>query len=150
MTPGLVDKILARMTRRHDLSSALAARHHVMSTRWNFSFTKDARLGHKNFVGSIANQRTIGNGGRSGNRTHDRIILQPLSRRCPRLCRTSSIHGGGSEIRTRDGVNHMVAVRKDLSGQTPRLSGLPPQPFEMVGVPGNAPGLGTHLVRFRL
>jgi hypothetical protein len=39
---------------------------------------------------------------------------------------------------------------KDLSGQAPRLSGLPPQPFEMVGVPGNAPGLGTHLVRFRL
>ena len=37
-----------------------------------------------------------------------------------------------------------------LSGQAPRLSGLPPQHFEMVGVPGNAPGLGTHLVRFRL
>jgi len=38
-----------------------------------------------------------------------------------------------------------VAVRQDLSGQAPRLSGLPPQHFEMVGVPGNAPGLGTDL-----
>jgi hypothetical protein len=47
-------------------------------------------------------------------------------------------------------VNHKVAVRQDLSRQAPRLSGLPPQHFEMVGVPGNAPGLGTHLVRFRL
>jgi hypothetical protein len=37
-----------------------------------------------------------------------------------------------------------------LSGQAPRLSGLPPQQFKMVGVPGNAPGLGTDLVRFRL
>jgi hypothetical protein len=48
------------------------------------------------------------------------------------------------------GQTCMVAVRQDLSGQAPRLSGLPPQQFKMVGVPGNAPGLGTHLVRFRL
>ena len=47
MTPGLVDEILTGMTRRHDLSSAFAARHYVMSTRSDLTFTKDARLGHK-------------------------------------------------------------------------------------------------------
>ena len=106
MTPSLVDKILAGMARRHDLGSAFAAWYHVMPACRNFSFTKHARLGHKNFVGSIANYFNPENGGRSGNRTHDRSNLHPLSRRCPRLCRTSSSVGGGSEIRTRDGVNH--------------------------------------------
>jgi hypothetical protein len=33
-------------------------------------------------------------------------VRKDLSRRYPRLCRTSSSVGGGSEIRTRDGVNH--------------------------------------------
>ncbi len=106
MAPGLVDEILTGTARRHDLGSTFAARHYVMSTCRNFSFTKHTGLGHKNVVGSIANQCGIENGGRSGNRTHDRANLQPLSRRCPRLCRTSSVDGGGSEIRTRDGVNH--------------------------------------------
>ena len=106
MTPGLVDEILAGMTCRHDLGPAFAAGYHVMSACWNFSFAKHTRLGHKNFVGIIASQSNLENGGRSGNRTHDRSNLQPLSRRCPRLCRTSSTVGGGSEIRTRDGVNH--------------------------------------------
>ena len=106
VTPSLVDKILAGMARRHDLGSAFAARHHVMSPRRDLPFTERARIGHRIFIGSIANHRNIENGGRSGNRTHDRSNLQPLSRRCPRLCRTSSNVGGGSEIRTRDGVNH--------------------------------------------
>jgi hypothetical protein len=142
MTPGFVDEILAGMAGRHDLGSAFAARHYVMSTRRDLTFTEDARLGHKNFVGSIANQCSIENGGRSGNRTHDRIILQPLSRRRPRLCRTSSINGGGSEIRTRDGVNHTCFPGKLLV-----YPGLPPQQFEMVRASGNAPDPGTHLVR---
>ena len=106
MTPGLVDKIFTGMARRHDLGSALAARHHVMSLRRDLPFTERARIGHRIFIGSIANHRNIENGVRSGNRTHDRSNLQPLSRRCPRLCRTSSRVGGGSEICTRDGVNH--------------------------------------------
>ena len=46
MTPGLVDEILTGMARRHDLGSAFAARHHVMSTRWDLPFTEDARLCH--------------------------------------------------------------------------------------------------------
>ncbi len=75
MTPGLVDKILAGMARRHDLCSAFAARHYVMSTRRDLTFTEDAQLGHKNFVESIANRCGIENGGRSGNRTHDRSNL---------------------------------------------------------------------------
>jgi hypothetical protein len=106
MTPGLVDKILAGMARWHDLGPAFAARHHVMSPRRDRPFTERARIGHRIFIGSIANHSNIENGGRSGNRTHDRPNLQPLSRRCTRLCRTSSSVGGGSEIRTRDGVNH--------------------------------------------
>ncbi len=75
MTPGLVDEILAGMAGRHDFGSTFAARHYVMSTRRDLTFTEDARLGHKNFVGSIANQCSIENGGRSGNRTHDRFNL---------------------------------------------------------------------------
>ena len=90
MAPGLVDEILAGMAREHDFGSAFATRHQVMSPCRDLSFTEDARLGHKIFVGSIANQCRIENGGRSGNRTHDRSNLQPRSRRCPRLCRTSS------------------------------------------------------------
>src|SRR4051812_46235670 len=43
VTPRLVDEILTRMTRGHDLASAFAPRHHVMSTRWDLPFTKDAR-----------------------------------------------------------------------------------------------------------
>ena len=47
MTPGLVDEILTGMTRRHGLGSAFAARHYVMSTRRDLTFTKDARLDHR-------------------------------------------------------------------------------------------------------
>jgi hypothetical protein len=72
VTPRLVDEILTRMTRGHDFGSAFAPRHYVMSTRWDLPFTKDARLGHKVSPGSLANERRIENGGRSGNRTHDR------------------------------------------------------------------------------
>ena len=50
----------------------------------------------------------------------------------------------GRDLHSRWGEPHL------LSGQAPRLSGLTPQQIKMVGVPGNAPGLGTHLVRFRL
>ncbi len=56
MTPRLVDEILAGNTDQHDLLSAFAAGHYVMSTCRNFSFTKHTGLGHKNFGGSIANQ----------------------------------------------------------------------------------------------
>jgi hypothetical protein len=47
VTPSLVDEILKGMAGRHDFGSAFAARHHVMSARRDFSFTKHARLGHK-------------------------------------------------------------------------------------------------------
>ena len=50
MTPGVVDETLTGMARRHDLSSAFAARHYVMSSSRDLSFTEDARLGHKIFV----------------------------------------------------------------------------------------------------
>ena len=106
VTPGLVDEILTGMAGGDNLGSALAARHHVMSPRRDLPFTERARIGHRIFIGSIANHSNVENGGRSGNRTHDSSNLQPLSRRCPRLCRTSSNVGGGNEIRTRDGVNH--------------------------------------------
>jgi hypothetical protein len=62
MTPGLVDEILAGMARRHDLGPAFAARDHMMSPRRDLSLTENARLGHKIFVRSIANQRSIENG----------------------------------------------------------------------------------------
>ena len=103
MTLGLVNEILAGMTRRHDLGSTFAARHHVVPAGRNLTLTEDARLGHKRSAGSIPNQSHIENGRRSGNRTHDSVILQPLSRGFARLCRTSSISGGGSDIRTREG-----------------------------------------------
>ena len=45
------------------------------------------------------------------------------------------------------GATTTVAVRKDRSGQAPRLSGLPPKQTEMVRASGNAPDPGTHLVR---
>jgi hypothetical protein len=111
MTPGLVNEIFAGMARRHDLGSAFAARHYVMSTRRNFSFTEHTGLGHKDFVRSIANQCSIENGGRSGNRTHDRLNLQLGRPPGPFKAVSSSMpdffhFGGGSEIRTRDGVNH--------------------------------------------
>ena len=76
MAPRLVNEILAGMTCRHDLGSTFAARHHVMPAGRNLTFTEDARLGHKKFAGSIPNQSNIENGGRSGNRTHDRLNLQ--------------------------------------------------------------------------
>ena len=79
MTPSLVNEILTRMARRHDLSSAFAARHHVMSSRRNFSFTEHTGLGHKDFVRSIANQYSIENGGRSGNRTVFSALARPYS-----------------------------------------------------------------------
>jgi len=75
VTPGLVNEILARVARKHDLGSAFAARNHMMSTRWDLSLTKHARLGHKSFAANIANQCSTENGGRSGNRTHDRLTL---------------------------------------------------------------------------
>lgn len=75
VTPGLVNEILARVARRHDLGSAFAARNHMMSTRWGLPLTKHARLGHKSFAANIANQCSTENGGRSGNRTHDRLTL---------------------------------------------------------------------------
>jgi hypothetical protein len=42
VTPSPVDKILAGMARRHDLGSAFAARHHVMSPRRDLPFTERA------------------------------------------------------------------------------------------------------------
>jgi len=50
VTPGLVNEILARVVRKHDLGSAFAARNHMMSTRWDLPLTKHARLGHKSFA----------------------------------------------------------------------------------------------------
>ena len=47
MTPGFVDEIFTGMARRHDIGPAFAARHHVMPTRRDLTFTKDARLRHK-------------------------------------------------------------------------------------------------------
>ena len=76
MTPGFVDEILTGMARRHDLGPAFTTGQHMMSTCWNFSFTKHTRLDHKSVVESIANRCNIENGGRSGNRTHDRSNLQ--------------------------------------------------------------------------
>jgi len=35
VAPGFVDEVLARMTRRHDLGSTLAARDHVVAAGWN-------------------------------------------------------------------------------------------------------------------
>jgi hypothetical protein len=121
MAPGLVDEILAGMAREHDFGSAFATRHQVMSPCRDLSFTEDARLGHKIFVGSIANQCRIENGGRSGNRTHDRSNC-------------SRVQGGvlvcaGLLPALAEGARFalaIVAVRKDLSGRAPRLSGFPP------------------------
>src|SRR5215831_697966 len=47
MTPRFVDEVLTGMARRHDFGSAFAARHHMMSSRRDLPFTKDARLDHK-------------------------------------------------------------------------------------------------------
>jgi hypothetical protein len=44
VTPGLVDEILTGMARRHDLVSAFAPRHHVMSTCRDLPFTERARI----------------------------------------------------------------------------------------------------------
>ena len=156
MAPRLVNEILAGMTCRHDLGSAFAARHHVMPAGRNLTFTEDARLGHKKFAGSIPNQSHIENGGRSGNRTRDRVNLQLGRPPGPFNAVSSStpdfFHQWRRErdLHSRSGGTLKVAVRKDLSWQVPRLSGLPPQHFEMVRAPGNAPGPGTHLVRLRL
>lgn len=46
MAPRLVDKILARMARGHDLLAALATRHHVMSSRRHFALTEYAAFRH--------------------------------------------------------------------------------------------------------
>jgi len=119
MTPGLVDEILAGMTRRHDFGSAFAARHHVMSTRRDLPFTERARIGHRIFIGSIVNHRNIENGGRSGNRTHDRSNLQPLSRRCPRLCRTSSSLACESRTHLRGFADHCLGCSANGT-KTPR------------------------------
>lgn len=40
--PGLVDEVLARMTRRHDFTAALRLRHHVMSARLHDASTERA------------------------------------------------------------------------------------------------------------
>jgi hypothetical protein len=103
MTPSLVDEIPTGMARRHDLGSAFAARHHVMSTRQDLPFTERGRIGHRIFIGSIPNHYKIENGGRSGNRTHDRsnrrvAVRKDLSRRCPRLCRTSCTLAEGTRF----------------------------------------------------
>ena len=50
MTPSLVDEILAGMARRHDLGSAFAARHDVMSPRRDLPFTERARIRHRIFL----------------------------------------------------------------------------------------------------
>src|SRR5512145_1005579 len=76
MAPRLVNEILAGMTCRHDLGSTFATRHHVMPAGRNLTFTEGARLGHKKLAGSISNQGNIENGGRSGNRTHDRLTCR--------------------------------------------------------------------------
>ena len=42
MTPGLVDEILARMARGHDLRAALATRDDMMASRWHRAPTEYA------------------------------------------------------------------------------------------------------------
>jgi hypothetical protein len=46
MAPSLVNEILAGMTRRHDLSSALAARHYVVPSGGHLPVTECARFVH--------------------------------------------------------------------------------------------------------
>ena len=46
MTPGLVDKILAGMTRRHDLGPAFAAGHNMVPSGGHLPVTECARFVH--------------------------------------------------------------------------------------------------------
>ena len=150
MAPRLVNKILAGMTCRHDLGSTFATRHHVMPAGRNLTLTEDARLGHKKFAGSIPNQSHIENGGRSGNRTHDSVILQLGRPPGPFKAVSSSMPDFFHQWRRERDSHSRWGKPHLLSGQVPRLFGPPPQNFEMVRAPGNAPGPGTHLVRLRL
>ena len=144
MTPGLVDEVLAGMTRRHDLSSAFAARYYVMSTRRNLTFTKDARLGHK--LRRKHSEPVQHRKWRKKWESHPRQVGPAAAFKAVSSSMPDFFHGWRRErdSHSRWGEPHL------LSGQAPRLSGLPPKRMEMVRAPGNAPGPGTHLVRLRL
>lgn len=145
MAPRFVDEILTGTARRHDFGSAFAARHHMMSSRRDLPFTKHARLAH-NLLIPLEAYRTDA----AWKMTEEvRIVSRRrwlsawpsagLSRRCPRLCPATFSLAQGARFALAMGSTTTVPVRKDLSGQASRLSGLPPQQFEMVRASGNAP-----------
>ena len=156
MAPRLVNEILAGMTCRHDLGSTFAARHHVMPAGRNLTLTEDARLGHKKFAGSIPNQSHIENGGRSGDRTRDRVNLQLGRPPGPFKAVSSSMPDFFHQWRReRDSHSRWGEPSRWQSARTfPGKLLVYPDSLhnisKMVRAPGNAPGPGTHLVRLRL
>ena len=149
MAPRLVNEILAGMTCRHDLGSTFPARHHVMPAGRNLTLTEDARLNHR-----FRPKHTESKQHRKWRKKWGSHPRQGKSAAWP-SARTFQggvlVYAGLLPLWRRERDSHSRWGEPHLlSRQAPRLSGPPPQQFKMVGVPGNAPGLGTNLVRFRL